>query len=69
LPESKLRPFSKENDKIFLENSALLTTRYKRELDKAYSKAKKFSKVYQEAHDGKAHHSIFHFHHHKHQKL
>lgn len=44
LPESKLRPFCKENDKLFLDNSPLLTTKYKKELEKAYKKAKRFAK-------------------------
>lgn len=47
LSESKLRPFCKENDRLFLENSQLLTSKYKKELEKAYKKAKKFSKNYE----------------------
>ena len=46
LPESKLRPFCKENDRLFLENSPLLSTKYRKELEKAYKKAKKYSKNY-----------------------
>ena len=44
MPESKLRPFCKENDRLFLENSPLLSSKYRKELEKAYKKAKKFSK-------------------------
>jgi hypothetical protein len=47
LPENKLRPFCKENDRLFLENSPLLTSKYKKELEKGYKKAKKCSKSYE----------------------
>ena len=44
LGESKLRPFCKENDKLFLDNCPLLSIKYRKEMEKAYKKAKRFVK-------------------------
>ena len=41
LSEKKLRPFCAENDRLFLENTNYLSGKYRKELEKAYKKAKK----------------------------
>lgn len=42
LPESKLRPFCEENDALFIKKTQHLSSKYRKELDKAYKKAKKY---------------------------
>jgi hypothetical protein len=44
LTESKIRPFCIENDRLFMETLPLLSTKYRKELDKAYKKAKRYAK-------------------------
>ena len=45
LTESKMRPFCKENDRMFLETTPLLSSKYRKELEKAYKKAKRYCKA------------------------
>lgn len=46
LPESKLRPFRKENESLYENTLNLLSNKYRRELEKAFKKAKKIAKNY-----------------------
>jgi hypothetical protein len=44
LPESKLRPFCEENDMLFLKNTQMLSSKFRKEVEKAYKRAKKYTK-------------------------
>ena len=53
LPQSKMRPFSKENDKLFLNYLPLLSSKYRKEMEKAYKKAKKLHYKEKDSHKSK----------------
>lgn len=63
LAESKLRPFCKENDKLFLQHADILHSSYKKELAKAYKKGKKY---YIEGEEHVIAKKLVHRHHHHH---
>ena len=75
MPESKLRPFCEENDTLFVKKVQHLSSKYRKELDKAYKKAKKYANSSQQDNKQETIHSsdlsqfkngllnLFHFHH------
>lgn len=57
LPESKLRPFCRQNDELFISKSRYFSSKYRKQLEKSYRKAKKFA--YKNL-DVDQHHNSFH---------
>jgi hypothetical protein len=73
VPETKLRPFCNENDILFMDKAKYYCTdKYKKEIDKAFKKAKKLAyaeELNERHHTYDFNHLVrhlFHNHHHHH---